>query len=240
MTVPRIPLHAQLRDALQSQILSGALQPGDRMPSEAELVISHKVSRITVRNALASLQSAGLIVRQQGRGAFVARPASAQQSLNRLQGLGAALEARGQQVHNKRLQVRRCKASAAVAQNLEVPVGAMVLRITMLRFVDQSALSVNHAFYTLSVGERLVRLDLTVRDVIDVLQADLGQPVARAELDIRATPMPAREAAWLGVAPGTPALQVHRVLHRPDGMPIQTETVVYKGDAFSYRLSLRR
>jgi GntR family transcriptional regulator len=234
------PLHARLRDTLQATILGGKLRPGDRLPSEAELALAHGVSRITVRNALGALQNAGLIVRQQGRGAFVAEPDRAQQSLNRLQGLGEALVARGQRVHNKRLQMRRRRVPALVARQLAMATDAEVYQMTMLRYVDREPLSVNHSFYPLALGERLARQDLTVRDLIDVLEHDLGQAVARADLEIRAAPMPAREAAWLGVAAGVPAMQVQRVLFAPDEQPIQTETVTYRAEAFSYRLSLRR
>lgn len=237
---PHTPLYARLRDALQTQILDGKLQPGDRLPSEAELAASHGVSRITVRNALGALQGAGLIVRQQGRGAFVAPPVNAQQSLDHLQGLGAALEARGQHVHNKRLQMRRCKAPAFVAQALGLPAGATVINMTMLRYVDRAALSVNQSYYPLGLGERLARLDLSTRDLIDVLEHDLGLPVARAELDIGACPMPAPAARRLGVAHGAPALQVQRVLFDAKDQAIQVETIFFRGDAFTYRLSLRR
>lgn len=234
------PLHARLREALQAQILGGALRPGHRLPSEAELALVHGVSRITVRNALGALQNAGLIVRQQGRGAFVAELARAQQSLNRLQGLGEALVARGQQVHNKRLQMRRRRAPTHVARLLALPTGGDVYQMTMLRYVDREPLSVNHSFYPPALGERLARQDLSVRDLIDVLEHDLAQPVERADLEIRAAPMPAREAAWLGVAEDAPAMQVLRVLYAPQNQPIQTETVTYRAEAFSYRLSLRR
>lgn len=240
MSRPHMPLHAQLRDALQRQILEGQLQPGDRLPSEAVLADTHGVSRITVRNALGALQGAGLIVRQQGRGAFVAPPVGAQQRLDHLQGLGAALEARGQQVHNKRLRMRTCKAPSHVGRALGLPADAPVIHMTVLRYVDRVALSVNQSYYPLVLGERLARLDLSSRDLIEVLERDLGLPVVRAELDISACAMPIPAARWLGVAHGSPALKVQRVLVGAADQPIQVETIVFRSDAFSYRLSLRR
>ncbi|SDM63326.1 transcriptional regulator, GntR family [Lentzea albidocapillata subsp. violacea] len=56
---------------LRTQILAGKLQPGERMRAEDELVGEYSVSRNTLRQALAALESEGLIVRKHGTGTFV-------------------------------------------------------------------------------------------------------------------------------------------------------------------------
>lgn len=71
---PRDSLTAQVLRVLSSQIESGALKPGDRLPAERELMETFKVSRTVVREAIASLRSSGRIDTQQGRGAFVLPP----------------------------------------------------------------------------------------------------------------------------------------------------------------------
>ena len=58
----------QIRDA----ILTGAVKPGDRLPSERELVNRFQVSRISVREALKSLETSGLLTIKPGSGVFVA------------------------------------------------------------------------------------------------------------------------------------------------------------------------
>ncbi len=63
----------QIVDAVRDRILSGALQPGDRMPSDAELVREFGVSRPTVAKALQELQAHGLVQRKVGSGTFVLR-----------------------------------------------------------------------------------------------------------------------------------------------------------------------
>lgn len=52
---------------LTAAVTSGELRPGDDLPSEAELVRRYQVSRGTVRQALAALDTAGLIDSRQGR-----------------------------------------------------------------------------------------------------------------------------------------------------------------------------
>ena len=57
---------------IKSSILSGTMKPGDRLPSERELVERFQVSRISVREALKNLETSGLLTIRHGHGVFVA------------------------------------------------------------------------------------------------------------------------------------------------------------------------
>jgi len=67
-----VPFYRQLEDQLADLIRSGRLSPGSRLPSVRDLAGQTLVSLITVRRAYADLEAAGLIVRRQGQGTFVA------------------------------------------------------------------------------------------------------------------------------------------------------------------------
>jgi GntR family transcriptional regulator len=233
------PLYARLRDALRAEILDGRLGAGDRLPSESELSAAHGVSRITVRQALGDLQKAGLITRLQGKGAFVAPP-HASQSLQRLQGLSEALASQGQTVHSKRLSLRKVRAPADVARQLALAGGAQVTQLVSLRYLDGAPLSVNVSHFAAALGERIARIDVSGRDLIDVLEHDLAQPVGEAQLEIRAQALSARDARWLKAVAGEPALRVDRLVLGRDGQPLQAESATYPADRFSYRLTLSR
>ncbi len=66
----------KLADAAAHQIelliLRGVLRPGERLPAERDLSERMSVSRPSVREALAQLEAAGLLVLKPGSGAFVA------------------------------------------------------------------------------------------------------------------------------------------------------------------------
>lgn len=65
------PKHERLRNHLLAELGSGKLKPGDALPTEQQLTIAGKMSRNTVRQALAELERDGLIRRVAGRGTFV-------------------------------------------------------------------------------------------------------------------------------------------------------------------------
>lgn len=70
-------LSDQLADDLRRQIETGAVQPGQRLPTEQALAAQYAVSRTVVREAVSRLRSSGLLVARQGAGMFVATPDAA-------------------------------------------------------------------------------------------------------------------------------------------------------------------
>jgi len=68
-----VPYYRQIVDQVAGLIHSGQLAPGSRLPSFRDLAPRLLVSLITVRRAYADLEAAGLIVRRQGQGTFVAK-----------------------------------------------------------------------------------------------------------------------------------------------------------------------
>lgn len=74
----RTQLSAEVSDYLEKEIREGRLLPGARIPTESSLAESFAVSRNVIREAIARLKSAGLVISRQGLGAFVASDANQQ------------------------------------------------------------------------------------------------------------------------------------------------------------------
>ena len=75
--IRRSKIYHEIARRLESQILEGTLNPGDALPSERELMERHGVGRPAVREALLTLEKAGLIAIQNGERARVVRPSAA-------------------------------------------------------------------------------------------------------------------------------------------------------------------
>jgi GntR family transcriptional regulator, arabinose operon transcriptional repressor len=72
----RGPKYRQVYSTLRQEIQTGRWAPGDRLPSEAQLVRTFGTSRITVGRAVRELQAGGLVERRAGSGTYVTRPRS--------------------------------------------------------------------------------------------------------------------------------------------------------------------
>ena len=67
----KVVLSEQIAQMIIEEIKTGVLGPGDKLPSEKQLIEKYQVIRITVREALRTLKVMNIISIQQGKGAFV-------------------------------------------------------------------------------------------------------------------------------------------------------------------------
>ncbi|KVM81762.1 FadR/GntR family transcriptional regulator [Burkholderia stagnalis] len=83
MSVPTLPAAPRRRarslaqdvvDALTAQIENGTLRPGDKLPTETEVMATQGVSRTVVREAISRMQASGLVETRHGIGSFVLEP----------------------------------------------------------------------------------------------------------------------------------------------------------------------
>lgn len=72
--IRRSKLHELVTQKLEDMIRSGELKPGDRLPSERDLMAAFNIGRPAVREAFLSLENKGLIITENGRRASVRRP----------------------------------------------------------------------------------------------------------------------------------------------------------------------
>ena len=90
------PIYAQITRQIKQQILSGALHPGDALPSIRLLARELRISVITTKRAYEDLERDGFILTQQGRGSFVAEQNPAllrEEHLKKVENLQGAVDA---------------------------------------------------------------------------------------------------------------------------------------------------
>ena len=129
--------YQEIADRLRDQIDNGAFNPGERLPSEPDLVRQFDASRNTVRLALALLTNQGLVVTRQGLGTFVTeptRPFTALLSRFSVQPAGHSSSTILPEVGNtagepetSRQVVEKAPASPSVAEKLEIAPGELVV-----------------------------------------------------------------------------------------------------------------
>jgi GntR family transcriptional regulator len=233
------PLYAQIKQLLRQRILDGTYQPHQQMPSEAEMMASFGVSRITVRQALSDLQNEGLIFRLHGKGSFVSKP-KAFQDLGRLQGFGEAMREHGYESYNRLVSLRAVTPSPTVAERLACPKRGKVTELKRLRFLNREPISLDVSYLPTHIGQRLAKEDLATRDVFVILENDYGLALGHADLQIGSTLADETLATQLRVEEGSPVLHIERTTHLTDGTPIDHEHLYYRGDAFQYKVRVDR
>jgi GntR family transcriptional regulator len=239
VTLPSPPLYAQIKDALRTCILDGTYAPHSQVPSEHELCAMFGVSRITVRQALGDLQNGGLLFRRHGKGTFVAKP-KAFQNVSSLQGFAESMAALGHTIVNRVCSVRLTDAEHHIATQLGLDERASVIEIQRIRLLDHEPVSLEYTWLPASLGQRVAQADLATRDIFAILENDCGIALGHANLAIDATLADATLASALNVDEHSAMLRIERLTHDASGTPVDYEHLVFRADAFQYRLRIDR
>lgn len=234
-----LPLFAQVEGDLRHRIVANELTPGSQLPSEAALSTLYGVSRITIRQALATLRTDGLIDKVNGRGSFVTRPADAL-PLGPLTGLSEHLRAHGHSAHGRTLSLRAVAARGAAAAALGVAPGTPLLVLRTLRYADDRplALAVTHGAPPLM--QALVREDIDRVDMMSLLESRLGLRLQCTQIETEAVAANATQARALAIAPGAPLLRIDFTPMDLSGRALFHARMWFRGDAFRYRAVVRR
>jgi GntR family transcriptional regulator len=231
------PRHATIAADLRARIRSGELPTGTAIPSEAELAGSFDVSRGTVRQALSSLRSEGLISGGQGRRTVVARPTFAQ-SFDKLVSFSSWAESLGMEPSARTLELVRRPADARDALDLELEEGAEIFQYRRLRLLDGEPAMLEVSSFIESVGRLLVDCDLNHGSVYTQL-GEMGVVFHEAHQRIAAVAADADQAELLKVHRHAPLLEVRRIVLDPDGRPLEVSQDTYRGDEFAITIHNR-
>ncbi|MBQ9942479.1 MAG: GntR family transcriptional regulator, partial [Christensenellaceae bacterium] len=130
-----VPLYHQIMLELKNQIKEEKYQPGQVLPSEAELMRIYGVSRMTVRLAIDGLEKKGYVTKVQGKGTFV-RKRKIVQELSMISSWSENLKSQGMETQSRLLQKKEIAADEETAEKLEVQVGHPLYYIERLKLVD--------------------------------------------------------------------------------------------------------
>lgn len=232
-----LPLYQQLKAVIEDRIVSGDWLPGTQVPSERELCEQFKISRITVRQAIAELATEGRLTRTQGRGTFVASP-RIEQRLSNLTGFTQDMQARGQRPGAKVIQLETTLALPNIVRALQLRPGDCVVVLKRLRLADGEPVAVETDYLPDAVCHNLIKERLDGRSLYDILRKSYNIQPTRAEQQLAAIACPAAEARLLNVRKGTPVLHIHRTTFGRDGRPFETVESFYRGDKYVFHAEL--
>jgi GntR family transcriptional regulator len=213
-----LPNYQRIRRALREELEKGAFAPGDRMPTERELVERFGVSHMTVRHAIDGLVRDGLVVRRRGSGTFVVRTRPMSRSMQRLQGFSA--EMGGELVKSRVIRQREVRPPAEVAEALAMTINGLVVELLRVRTIDGVPASLQQAFIPVRLAPTLSRDEMTDRSLYEYLAAR-GVTLDRAEQRLFAVAAEPWQADLLEVEVSTPLLATERLSRDVDNQPVE-------------------
>ena len=230
------PLYLQLKRWIEDAVHTGAVRPGDALPSERDLAAKADVSRVTVRKAVQHLVRDGILVQRHGSGTFVApQSARVEQSLSQLTSFTEDMARRGMAVRAIWLDRGLYAPSPEEMLTLGLSAGDNVARIGRLRLSGDTPLAIERATLSASI---LPDPEAIASSLYAHLEKHGNRPV-RAIQRIRAANLGAEDARLLDVPAGAASLNIERISYLASGRAIEFTRSIYRGDTYDFVAELR-
>jgi GntR family phosphonate transport system transcriptional regulator len=217
-------------------IASGALSPGDRLPTETELMDQFNVGRHSVRRAISELAAAGKIRVEQGRGTFVEEHSVITYNIARRTRFRKNLLDQGRTPSGQPITEAEIVAPPAVATALKLEAGAKVYMIVRRGFADDVPISLSHSYHP---AERFPNMHLRRRagESVTLIYAAFGIPDYLRQSTTILTRRPiGEEAQLLAQSPQQPVLVVQKTDVDMEGCPIAYSETVWAGERVQFTI----
>lgn len=233
------PLYDQLVDILSEKI-DHEYRPGDLIPSERELSERYGLSRTTVRLALQELERLGLVVRQHGRGTFVADRSAQTTNLMQAYSFTEQMRGMGRDPLTTILEFSEVEADKNLVEHMNVRLGERLFKIKRLRSADAMPMMVERTYLPARKFLTLRRPMLEQKPLYDIIEQDFYEKINVAEEEFFASIARPADAHMLDISEGAPVLDLVRTTYNVHNEIVEYTLSVARADQFKYKVMHQR
>lgn len=236
-----IPRYQEIVGILLDEIGRGRYPVGGLLPSEMQLCERFKVSRFTVRAALAALTDKGLVTRRPGAGSVVV---AKEQRAVFTQTLGDLSELLNfpSDTYRENVETREVVADEHLASLLGCEPGAQWFCLSALRRSDylEEPLAWTDVYVLPKYASVVKAKTLQRVPLYEQIEKRFGETVERAHFEFFASRIPPKIAKLLKVPADTPAMTVVRRYTGRSGEVFETTITIHPERRFTYTMELKR
>jgi DNA-binding GntR family transcriptional regulator len=241
-----IPLYQQIANDLRKKIKDQTYEPGQRLPSEHELIEEYQVSRLTVRKSLKLLLEYDLIIIQQGKGMYVKFPAIQTDILNdvldvkNFRGIFETLTGQGLNLRIKLVQYVEEQPPKNIAEALECPIDTKIRTIYRLFYLKDMPIAYNVTYlspdvaFTKEMVEKLEHQPLST--LIKSNNGNSQLSVEEISCSIGVRPVTDDIGERLNVPEGHPLMTLSRIFYYKDATPLVVGLMYLNTDSYQFTI----
>lgn len=226
-----LPLYLQLTDKIRKDIDSGIYKRGQKIPTELELCDLYGVSRITVRKALNELEKENLLVRERGKGTFVAT-VMLRRDIAHNTSFTKICQATNQTPGAKTIKSVIEDATQEDKEALNLAEGSRVIVLERIRYANSVPVAIEFSRFP----ERfsfLLDEDLNNASLISILSEKHGITFTNSSYKIIKLVFATYEQAhYLSLSSGYPLISISSLSNDADGVPSHRSLQLIVGDKF--------
>ncbi len=232
------PLYKEVKLAITRILSAGEIGGGDAIPTEKQLSERFGVSVGTIRKAIDELVAERVLIRQQGRGTFLAT-LSPERMLNYFWHIVRKDGTREVPIVQT-LSFRKGPADTETAAQLALAPGAGIIHIRNLLLLGGEPVIIDDIRIPQAMFPGLTEADFVARDttVYGLYQSRFNVSVIKAFDRLGAVPADPVSAKLLGVALSTPLLRADRVALTFEDRPVEYRRSLLLTDRYEYHNAL--
>jgi len=229
------PQYLKVKTHLREGIAAGQWSPGDRLPSEAELVLEFGLSRMTVNRALRELEQEGLVERVQGVGSFVAQLHRISSTLT-VRDVHEEIAGRGHR-HEARVHLlAKLRSSAAQAADFGLKTGSTLFHSVIVHLENGRPIQCEDRLVNPACAPDYLKLDFEkITPTQHLLEV---APLSEARYTIESMLPSGEEAALLGIGRRDPCLVVRRITYSR-GRTVTSVKLTHPGSLYTLEGSFK-
>ncbi len=215
------PLHVQLADAMRQKIRAREWRRGSYIPSEAELMAGFGVSRGTVRRAIGTLASEGLLSSRKGSGTVVAAGGIVRTEGTRSFSFAASLRESGVRYATRVLDKEVLPAPASVAEVLQIDAGVPALFMRRVRSVSDHPVVCQESWSNLEACPHLDEADFEQESLFDAVERCSGGKITLSHMHYLPRLAGEEHSGYLDCLPTDPVIVLEQTIELAGATPIE-------------------
>ena len=196
-----------------------------KLPTEDEMIEYYNVSRNTIRSALKTLTSQGVIYSRQGSGFYI-RQRSNDNCIPITGTNGLTYDFPHNTFTNVVLSIELLKADEILAKKMFCEVGDSIYFCKRLRILDDKKFALEFSYYNQKIVPYLGK-EIAEKSIYNYLQDNLKLKFGFADKHISAIKLNKEQAELLELETGDPGLVIADTVYLDNGMMFNTSQVIY-------------
>ncbi|PMH60033.1 phosphonate utilization transcriptional regulator PhnR, partial [Vibrio splendidus] len=213
------------------QIESGMLTPRQKLPAERKLAESFDTTRVTLREALSSLEAEGRIYREDRRGWFISPAPLRYDPTQTLNFTNMALS-QNRKPKTELVAAKGMLATKEATRLLELQPFSDVYRVDRVRYLEDRPVVYVTNYIRPELFPNLLDYDLS-KSLTDIYREHFGVVYQKIRYRVSTTSLLGETAQALRATSGSPAMVVERVNYNQDGDLIDCDIEYWRHDAIS-------
>lgn len=232
-TASHIPRYFQISNKIIQQIKNGRLLPGEKIPSENEIIKIYNVSNTTARKVLNVIESGGWVTKVKGKGTFV-KDITVDRSATKVLSFTKNMLQKGLQpstrVLNSEIIKHECSKMFAGRRYILQP---PIFKITRLRFADDLAMMIENRYISMRFCPDIPGLNLE-QSLYEIYKNNFNLQITRIDQTLTSILLEEDLLQHFNLKKPIPGFQVDGITFCGPDMILEMEESVYRGDKYIF------